>query len=115
MLVRHLEVISCRFALITLSKFAMIPKLTVACILREGGDPAWVPVTLQGVGVSVARLLDVYNRLYTAKDSVWLTSGDELHILKVILQLKIFSRLMFSGFVCPSLRFCFSPKQSPTL
>lgn len=115
MLVRHLEVISCRFVLITLSQFAMIPKLTVACILREGGDPAWVPVTLQGVGVSVARLLDVYNRLYTAKDSVWLTSGDELHILKVILLLKIFSRLMFSGFVCPSLRFCFSPKQSPTL
>jgi len=62
MLVRHLEVISC----------------------REGGDPGWVPATLQGVGVSVARLLDVYNRLYTAKDSVWLTSGDELHILKVL-------------------------------
>ena len=53
-------------------------------ISREGGDPAWVPATLQGVGVSVARLLDVYNRLYTAKDSVWLTSGDELHILKAI-------------------------------
>ena len=50
---------------------------------REGGDPAWVPGTLQGVGVSIARLLDIYNRLYTAKDSVWLTSGDELHILKV--------------------------------
>lgn len=62
MLVRHLEVISC----------------------REGGDPAWVPGTLQGVGVSIARLLDIYNRLYTAKDSVWLTSGDELHILKVL-------------------------------
>ena len=69
-------------------------KLTVGCILREGGDPGWVPVTLQGVGVSVARLLDVYNRLYTAKDSVWLTSGDELHILKVtlLMLLKIFSR-----------------------
>merc|ERR1712211_63049 len=49
-----------------------------------GGDPAWVPGTLQGVGVSIARLLDIYNRLYTAKDSVWLTSGDELHVLKVL-------------------------------
>ena len=83
--------------------------------LREGGDPGWVPVTLQGVGVSVARLLDVYNRLYTAKDSVWLTSGDELHILKVTLLQEIFSRWMLLGFVCSSLRFCFNPKQSPTL
>ena len=56
---------------------------------REGGDPAWVPGTLQGVGVSIARLLDIYNRLYTAKDSVWLTSGDELHILKVSFLLRI--------------------------
>ena len=58
---------------------------------REGGDPAWVPGTLQGVGVSIARLLDIYNRLYTAKDSVWLTSGDELHILKVSFFLRISS------------------------
>ena len=58
---------------------------------REGGDPAWVPGTLQGVGVSIARLLDIYNRLYTAKDSVWLTSGDELHILKVSFLLRISS------------------------
>ena len=91
MLVRQLEVISC----------------------REGGDPGWVPTCLQvleltwskfgpiwsdlftscvqGVGVSVARLLDVYNRIYTAKDPVWLTSGDELHILKVIQQLALSS------------------------
>ena len=61
----------------------------VMALLREGGDPGWVPATLQGVGVSVARLLDVYNRLYTAKDSVWLTSGDELHILKVILSVSL--------------------------
>jgi len=62
MIVRQLEVISC----------------------KESGDPAWVPNCLQSVGVSIARLLDVYNRLYTARDSVWLTSGDELHILKVL-------------------------------
>ena len=59
------------------------PAKVVIDNFREGGDSGWVPATLQGVGVSVARLLDVYNRLYTAKDSVWLTSGDELHILKV--------------------------------
>ena len=29
---------------------------------REGGDPAWVPGTLQGVGVSIARLLDIYGQ-----------------------------------------------------
>jgi len=62
MLVRQLEVISC----------------------KEGGDPAWLPACLQGVGVSICRLLDVYNRLYTARESVWLTSGDELHVIKVL-------------------------------
>ena len=41
--------------------------------------------------MSVARLLDVYNRIYTAKDPVWLTSGDELHILKVIQRLTLSS------------------------
>ena len=51
---------------------------------RERGDPAWVPSCLQGVGVSVTRLLDVYNRLYTARDSVWINLGDELHLLKVL-------------------------------
>ena len=91
------------------------PEKIVIVPLREGGDPGWVPATLQGVGVSVARLLDVYNRLYTAKDSVWLTSGDELHILKVTLLVKIFSKIMLSGFVRPSFRFCFSPKQSATV
>ena len=60
-----------------------------------------MPGTLQGVGVSIARLLDIYNRLYTAKDSVWLTSGDELHILKVSFLLRIsssrkISRIRFS-------------------
>ena len=64
---------------------------SIELIFREGGDPAWVPGTLQGVGVSIARLLDIYNRLYTAKDSVWLTSGDELHILKVSFFLRISS------------------------
>ena len=107
MLVRHLEVISCRYEI--------VPWKIVIAPLREGGDPGWVPATLQGVGVSVARLLDVYNRLYTAKDSVWLTSGDELHILKVTLLVKIFSKIMLSGFVRPSFRFCFSPKQSATV
>jgi len=62
MLVRQLEIISC----------------------KEGGDPSWLTTTLQNVGVSIARLLDVYNRLYTARDSIWLTSGDELHLLKVL-------------------------------
>ena len=76
------------------------PAKVVIDNFREGGDSGWVPATLQGVGVSVARLLDVYNRLYTAKDSVWLTSGDELHILKVTPNLKIFSRSWIrSGFV----------------
>lgn len=54
----------------------------VSC--RERGSPDWVVSCFQGVGVSVTRLLDVYNRLYTARDSVWLTSGDELHLLKVL-------------------------------
>ena len=28
--------------------------------------------------------MDVYNRLYTTKDSAWLTLGDSLHVLKVL-------------------------------
>jgi len=47
-------------------------------------DPGWVPACLQAAGVHLPRLLDVYNRLYTNNDPVWLTLGDNLHILKVL-------------------------------
>ena len=57
----------------------------VSC--RERGEVGWVPSCLQTTGVSLPRLLDVYNRLYTTKDSIWLTLGDSLHILKVLCSL----------------------------
>lgn len=65
LIVRQLEVVSC----------------------RERGEAGWVPSCLQTTGVSLPRLLDVYNRLYTTKDSIWLTLGDSLHILKVLCSL----------------------------
>jgi len=65
LIVRQLEVVSC----------------------RERGEAGWVPTCLQNTGVSLPRLLDVYNRLYTTKDSIWLTLGDSLHILKVLCSL----------------------------
>jgi len=65
LIVRQLEVVSC----------------------KERGDPGWVPSCLQITGVSLPRLLDVYNRLYTTKDPIWLTLGDSLHILKVLCSL----------------------------
>jgi len=65
LIVRQLEVVSC----------------------RERGEAGWVPTCLQTTGVSLPRLLDVYNRLYTTKDSIWLTLGDSLHILKVLCSL----------------------------
>jgi len=70
MIVRQLEIVSC----------------------KEKGNPGWVPTCLQATGVSLPRLLDVYNRLYTTKDSIWLTLGDNLHILKVLCSLvKLFA------------------------
>jgi len=65
LIVRQLEIVSC----------------------RERGDSGWVPTCLQATGVSLPRLLDVYNRIYTTKDSIWLTLGDSLHILKVLCSL----------------------------
>ena len=62
LIVRQLEILSC----------------------REKAEPGWVPSCLQSAGVPLPRLLDVYNRLYTNKDSVWLTLGDSLHVLKVL-------------------------------
>ena len=39
------------------------------------------------MGVDIPRLLDVYNRLYLAKDPIWLTEGNSLHLLKVLCSL----------------------------
>jgi nuclear pore complex protein Nup155 len=61
----------------------LVRKLEVASC-AEGGDYTWVPTCLQNIGVDSPRLLDVYNRIYLAKESVWLTSGDELHVLRVL-------------------------------
>ena len=47
-------------------------------------DYTWVSLTLQKIGVDLPRLLDVYNRIYLAKEAVWLTAGDEFHILRVL-------------------------------
>merc|ERR1719348_1312084 len=65
LIVRQLEVVSC----------------------RERAEAGWVCAALQAAGVPLPRLLDVYNRLYTNKDSIWLTLGDSLHILKVLCSL----------------------------
>lgn len=54
----------------------------VSC--KEAADSGWVSASLQNAGVPLPRLLDVYNRLYTNKDAVWLTLGDNLHVLKVL-------------------------------
>ena len=62
LIVRQLEILSC----------------------REKAEPGWVPSCLQSAGVPLPRLMDVYNRLYTTKDSTWLTLGDSLHVLKVL-------------------------------
>jgi len=62
-LVRKLELISCKAA---------------------ADDYTWVPKCLQNIGVDLPRLLDVYNRIYLTKESVWLTAGDELHVLRVL-------------------------------
>jgi len=66
-LVKNLEVISCRLGAV--------------------GDIGWVVTCLQGVGVDLPRLMDVYNRLYLARDPVWLTEGSPLHVLKVLVSL----------------------------
>ena len=57
----------------------------VSC--REAAESGWVSSALQNAGVALPRLLDVYNRLYSNKDSVWLTLGDNLHVLKVLCSL----------------------------
>ena len=81
----------------------LVRKLEVASCSEGGGDYTWVPSCLQNIGVDPPRLLDVYNRIYLAKvrvdpprlvdvdnmtyflqESVWLTCGDELHILRVL-------------------------------
>ena len=54
----------------------------VSC--RERAESGWVSAALQSAGVPLPRLLDVYNRLYTNKDAIWLTLGDSLHVLKVL-------------------------------
>jgi len=54
---------------------------------RLGGDPGVVIAMMQGVGVDIPRLLDVYNRLYLAKDPIWLTEGNSLHLLTVLCSL----------------------------
>jgi len=56
----------------------------VSC--KEAADSGWVSASLQNAGVPLPRLLDVYNRLYTNKDAIWLTLGDRdnLHVLKVL-------------------------------
>ena len=55
----------------------------ISCRLGNVGDVGWVVSCLQGVGVDLPRLMDVYNRLYLARDPVWLTEGNPLHVLKV--------------------------------
>lgn len=65
LIVRQLEIVSC----------------------REKAESGWVSAALQSAGVPLPRLLDVYNRLYTNKDAIWLTLGNNLHVLKVLCSL----------------------------
>jgi len=62
----------------------LVRKLELFSCKHGGGEYTWVPHCLQKIGVDLPRLLDVYNRIYLAKDSMWLTAGDELHILHVL-------------------------------
>ena len=39
---------------------------------------------MQGVGVDIPPLLYLYSRLYLAKDSIWMTEGNSLHLLTVL-------------------------------
>jgi len=62
----------------------LVRKLELFSCREGGGEYIWVPLCLQKIGVDLPRLLDVYNRIYLAKDAVWLTAGNELHILHVL-------------------------------
>merc|ERR1719193_196125 len=62
----------------------LVNKLELISCKEGGGDYIWVPTCLQKIGVDLPRLLDVYNRIYLTKEAVWLTAGDELHILRVL-------------------------------
>jgi len=62
----------------------LVKELELFSCKAGGEDFTWVPLTLQKIGVDLPRLLDVYNRIYLAKEAVWLTAGDEFHILRVL-------------------------------
>jgi len=62
----------------------LVRKLELFSCTAGGGEYMWVPDCLQKIGVDLPRLLDVYNRIYLAKEAMWLTAGNELHILHVL-------------------------------
>jgi len=62
----------------------LVRKLELISCKEGGNDYTWAPKCLQNIGVDLPRLLDVYNRIYLTKESVWLTAGDELHVLRVL-------------------------------
>ena len=51
---------------------------------KVGAEHSWVFKALLDVGFSLPKVLDVYNRLYSSNDPVWLTQGTPYHLLYVL-------------------------------
>lgn len=51
------------------------------------GDYEWVFKSLLSIGIALPKVFDVYNKLYTANDPIWLTKGVPYHLLRVLAKL----------------------------
>lgn len=55
--------------------------------LQINGDYEWVFKSLLSIGMALPKVFEVYNKLYTANDPVWLTKGAPYHLLRVLAKL----------------------------
>ena len=73
------------FLYLHLSEF-IVKKLELFS-LQINGDYEWVFKSLLSIGMALPKVFEVYNKLYTANDPVWLTKGAPYHLLRVLAKL----------------------------
>ena len=55
--------------------------------IQINGDYEWVFKALLAIGIPLPKVFEVYNKLYSANDPVWLTKGAPYHLLRVLAKL----------------------------
>ncbi|XP_046396467.1 nuclear pore complex protein Nup154-like isoform X2 [Ischnura elegans] len=57
------------------------------CSCRLGASPEIVHLALVSLGVGLPKLINIYDKLISSNDRVWLAMGNELHLLEALVSL----------------------------